>query len=347
MASGAMTAGIKAMMGRRRRDTFDERLMALFRNRAALKKSYNELRSSHDSLREKMLNAEAATRRAEERLETIEQLMAQPGSGYNGIVYFKLRLLWRACNEQLGHFATELARQQEERERHRLIQRFQQDRDRRLQDLGDLIRKVKAEADRLSERLEQKRAELKAATGLFAWFRRRELRGEVGDAEREHATLRKRIEELFDRRIRIEGEAWPEYEGLDVEGRRAINVAVIAYAHHLCAYFSDLDLATRAREAMTMPIQDIKYGTEADCARLISRIEHLLEGLRDQRRSATHLKEYAAEIRLVAKYRNELETVPQASSLSRLDLSASRGAPMPRVDVMRDEYWDIYDVFLR
>lgn len=347
MASGVVTAGIKAITGRRRQETFDERLMALFRNRAALKKSYSELRVNHDALQEKLRNAEAATRRAEERLEAIELLMAKPESGYNGLVYFQLRTVWRACNEQLRHFVKELARQQEERERHRLVHRCQQERDQRLKDLGELIRKVKAEADRLSESLERRRAELDAATGLFAWFRRRELRREIDAAEREHATVRRRIEELFDRRIRIEGEPWPEYEGLDVEGRRAINVAVIAYAYHLCAYFSDLDLTTRAREAVTLPIQDLKYGTESECGRLISRIQQLLAGLRDQRQNATHLKEYAAEIRLVVKYRSEVDTVPVASSLSRVDLSASRGAPMPRFDVLRDEYWDIYDVFLR
>ena len=342
-----MTAAIKSIAGGRRKDAFDERLMALFRNRAELKKVYNELRANHDGLREKLRNAEAATRRAEERLEAIERLMAKPEAGYNGIVYFQLRTLWRACNEQLGHFATELMRQQEERERHRLIQRCQQERDHRLQDLGELIRKVKAEADRLSETLARKQAELNAAKGLFAYFRRRELRVSVEAAAREHATIRRRIEELFDRRIRIENEGWPEYEGLGVEGRRAINVAVIAYAYHLYAYCSDLDLSRRAREAVTMPIQDLKYGTESDCTRLIQRIQQQLDGLRDQRQNAAHLKEYAAEIRLVAKYRNELETVPTASSLSKLNLSASRGAPMPRVDILRDEYWDIYDVFVR
>jgi hypothetical protein len=273
--------------------------------------------------------------------------MANPEAGYNGIVYFQLRTLWRACNEQLRHFAKELARQQEDRERTRLIQRAKRERDRRLHDVGELIRKLKTQADRLSETLESKREKLVAATGLFAFLRRRELRRAIEETQQEHTTVRKRIEELFDRRIRIEGEAWPEYEGIDVEGRRAINIAVIAYAYHLCAYCSEYDLATRAREAMTSPIQDLKYGTEADCGRLINRIQQLLAGLRDQRRSATHLKEYAAEIRLIAKYRNEVETVPAAASLSRVDLSASRGAPMPRVEILRDEYWDIYDVFLR
>lgn len=347
MATGVLTSGLKAIAGARRDESFDEQLLTLFRNRAALKKAYNDLRSSHDGLKEKLHNSEAATRRAEERLEAIERLMAKPEAGYNGLVYFQLRTLWRGCNEQLRSFAVELARQQEERERQRLVQRHQKDRDRRLEDLGELIRKVKGEADRLGQSLEQAQSDLQEATGLFAFFRRRELRRDVREQEEEHAAVRQRIEELFDRRIKIEAEGWPEYEGLSVDGRRAINVAIIAYAHHLCAYFSDGDLANRAREAVTMPIQDQKYGTEPDCTRLINRIQELLAGLSDQRHSARNVKEYAAEIRREAKYRNELETVPSASSLTHVTPNAVGGAPLPKVDILRDEYWDIYDVFLR
>ena len=349
--SSVLTAALKAIalerLGRQSKP-FDEQLLSLFRNRAALKKSYNDLRTSNDGLKEKLRNSEAATRRAEERLEAIERLMAKPEAGYNGLVYFQLRTLWRADNEQLKGFADELRRQQEERERQRQIQRCQKDRDRRLEDLGDLIRRVKGEADRINEALDEARGNLAEATGLFAFLRRREYSREVEKLQTEHAVVRQRIEELFDRRIKFENEGWPAYEGLTIEGRRAINVAIIAFAHHLCAYFSENDVANRAREAVTLPIQDLKYGSEADCTNLIKRIQQLLGGLRDQRANARNVKEYAAEVRRQAKYRNELETVPLASSLANVVPAISNdGQPLPRADILRDEYWDVYDVFLR
>lgn len=332
----------------RRKEPFDEQLLSLFRNRAALKKSYNDLRSSHDGLKEKLRNSEAATRRAEERLEAIERLMAKPEAGYNGLVYFQLRTLWRAANEQLNVFADELRRQQEERERQRQIKRCQRDRDRRLEDLGDLIRRVKSEADRINEALDEARGKLAGATGIFKFLRRREYTRDVQKLEAEHAVVRQRIEELFDRRIKFENEGWPAYEGLTIEGRRAINVAIIAFAHHLCGYFAECDLANRAREAVTLPIQDLKYGTEVECTNLINRIQELLGGLRDQRANARNVKQYAAEVRHHAKYRNELETVPLASSLASVAAAITKDSPrLPKVDMLRDEYWDIYDVFLR
>ena len=85
MASGVLAAGIKAIAKTRRDEPFDEQLLALFRNRAALKKEHNELRNRYEGLKEKLRNAEAGTRRAEERLEAIERLMAKPEAGYNDL----------------------------------------------------------------------------------------------------------------------------------------------------------------------------------------------------------------------------------------------------------------------
>ena len=94
-----------AMAARENKSGFDDRLVELFRNRAQLKKAHQALQQEFHSLEEKLKNAEASTRRAEERLEAIERLMAKPEAGYNGLVYFQLRSLWRACFDQLGVFA--------------------------------------------------------------------------------------------------------------------------------------------------------------------------------------------------------------------------------------------------
>ncbi|MGD8977679.1 MAG: hypothetical protein PVG91_08745, partial [Gammaproteobacteria bacterium] len=113
----------------------DEQLVNLFRNRAQLKKAYLELQDQCTRLKDDLRNSQASTRRAEERLEAIERLMAKPEAGFSGLVYFQLRSLWRTCNEQLQKFSEELRRQQDDRERKRQILRFNEDRGRRLEDL--------------------------------------------------------------------------------------------------------------------------------------------------------------------------------------------------------------------
>ncbi|UCC15465.1 MAG: hypothetical protein JSW21_05955 [Gammaproteobacteria bacterium] len=325
---------------------FDERLLLLFRNRAQLKKAHQQLQKDYHLLQEQLKNAEASTRRAEERLEAIERLMAKPQAGYSGLVYFQLRALWRACNDQLKLFAGELRKQQEDRERKKQVQRFNQDRDHRLDELSDLVARVKEEADGLESEarsLEEKHARL---SGFWNYFRRREVDARLSAKRDEHSAARKRIDELFDRRIKIEGEPGPDFPGLSVEGRRVVNVAVVALACHLLSYFSEAEVARLAREAVTRPIQDLKYGSEDDCTRLIGTIQRLMLGLKNRHLQAPGLKELAQSIRRHAEFRSEEDTVPVASSIDEL-ISGSPALQGSRINVLTEEYWDIYEVFIR
>jgi hypothetical protein len=324
---------------------FDERLLQLFRNRAQLKKTHQELQNQYHCLEEKLKNAEASTRRAEERLDAIERLMAKPEAGYNGMVYFQLRALWRACNDQLQAFADDLRKQQEDRERKKQLQRFNQDRQHRMEEINDLIMRLKDDADAGAEEiaeLEERRARL---GGIWNYFRRRELAARLAHKRGEYSAARARIEEMFDRRIKIEGEPGPEFPGLSVDGRRIINIAVIAYAQHLYAHFSESNVSRLAREAVTRPIQDLKYGSEKECAYLISKIQKLMLDMKGRHLNVPGLKDLAQEIRRHVEFRNDEETVPVASSLDGMVLGATTTGP--RVNVMMEEYWDLYEVFVR
>ena len=150
---------------------------------------------------------------------------------------------------------------------------------------------------------------------------------------------------MFDRRIKIESEPWPEFPGLSTEGRRIINIAVIAYAQHLFGHFSESNVSRLAREAVTRPIQDLKYGSEKECTYLIEKIQKLMLGLKDRHLNIPGLKDTAQEIRRHVEFRSDEETVPVASSLDGMVLGGV--AVGPRVNVLMEEYWDLYEVFIR
>ncbi|MGB5623232.1 MAG: hypothetical protein WBN65_12115 [Gammaproteobacteria bacterium] len=325
----------------------DEQLVNLFRNRAQLKKAYLELQDQCAGLKDQLRNSQASTRRAEERLEAIERLMARPEAGFSGLVYFQLRSLWRACNEQLKKFSEELQRQQDDRERKRQILRFNEDRGRRLADLADLLSRVKAESDVCSERVREIESELAQRRGFWNYFRRKELRSQQLEVASDQAAVRQRLDELIERRIKIESEPWPEFTGLSIEGRRAINIAAIAYAHQLFTQLSVIDIARLCKDAVVRPIQDHKYGSEEDCSRLIGKIQKLSEQVSAGQVDAEKLRRVARDIRKHAEFRNPDETVPVASSLDDMMFHDSDGRPVPaQVNVMAEEYWDLYDVFL-
>ena len=115
-----------------RKEQIDERLVALFQNRAELKKEFAELRSERDRLLEMLADQRANTEREQQRLRALEQCLSDPETGIPALVYYQLRSLWSACYDQLELFKGELLKQQEERERKRVQQEFNRQREQRL-----------------------------------------------------------------------------------------------------------------------------------------------------------------------------------------------------------------------
>jgi hypothetical protein len=95
----------------------DERLVALFQNRVELKKELHELDDERHRLLDRLKLQEGSTMRVQEQFDALEQYLGRPDEGYKSLVYYQLRAVWRAGSRRLDQFATELTRQQKDRER--------------------------------------------------------------------------------------------------------------------------------------------------------------------------------------------------------------------------------------
>jgi hypothetical protein len=132
------------------------------------------------------------------------------------------------------------------------------------------------------------------------------------------------------------------FEGLSIEGRRAVNLAVIAYAEQLYDRLATDNLAELARQSTLQRVFDAHYGSPAECQALMQRaaqagseIEGLAEDLAD-------IKARTDRMRRVVTYRNDTETVPLAESLSAANAGSTR-----RPNMLVDEYWDVYGALVR
>lgn len=329
----------------------DERLLNLFRNRAELKKEFSDLQLSLRHAQEKLASQEAATRRAEERLQFIEQLLSHPDSGYTALVYFQLRALWRHCHERLQAIADEMRGRHEDRLRRRELMQFNQDKQRQLAALDQQIAQAKDEAEDRRRRRAATAAELAESRGLAGFFARRRLRRQIGQRGMELESARLRLSELQDRRSAVQSEPWPEFPGLDVGTKREVNLAVVALAQQLYLHFQQGDLARLARDAAIRSVQDTNYGSEGDCKALIALIQSAIASLRP---TSAWNAEIDARMRILndeIRYRSERETVPMASTVAHISLLVKQGqvggrrAPI-EVNVLADEYWDLYDAFI-
>jgi len=152
----------------------------------------------------------------------------------------------------------------------------------------------------------------------------------------------------FDQAIELRRQSpEPGFEGLSIEGRRKINLAVVAMCQELCAHFSVHDIAMRARAASCTPVAELNYGDASDCAWLTERIQEVFRGLESGRRLSARTQKRSLYLTRCAEYRSGNDTVPVAGAFARIpELVGETGMPGPggqcvRVDVLADDFWDV------
>jgi hypothetical protein len=138
-----------------------------------------------------------------------------------------------------------------------------------------------------------------------------------------------------------------------MEGRRNINLAIIAMAQQLLVHFADHDVAGMAREAAVRGVTDVTYGDTSKCQAMGRLIEEVVRRLDGGDRFIGLVRQRAESLRLTAQYRRDNDTVPLAVSFAVVPVrvrGAGEAGPsddqsLP-VNVLADEYWDIYGVLL-
>jgi hypothetical protein len=327
----------------------DEQLLKLYWNRAEVKRELRNLRRERFELLDKLKERENSIGRAQEQLEGLERLLANPLAAANAMVYFQLRHLWKVAAVRIEQFGAELDVQRRSRERRQLHDAELAKRQRRLaairdklDDLAEKRRAVIDEAYRIEQR--QQRANI-----VVRWLQGPRARRRLKGLANGRRVLEDRMEELKELTDKIQGEALPEPEGLSLESRRAINTAILALAQHLVAHFAEHDLASLAKTATQRPVGEMHFGDRAECDRMVERIRERLQDLKQQK-LADLIRKRAEALKATLSYRNETDAVPESESLDAIAVNASPDPSAParrtsdaalRINVLVDDYWDL------
>lgn len=327
----------------RERPIEDERLIALFRNRAELKKELNALDEERHQLLDRLKLQEGATMRVEEQFDQLEQYLGRPEEGYKSIAYFQLRAVWRTAARRLQNFSAELARQQKDRERRQQLAKFERAQSERI---GELDREL-AEARMLSEELraEQKLSErrLQEMRGFWNYFRRRKLSEEMSIRSTRLEAILTEMADLSERRQEIESEPPPLFEGMSLEGRRAVNLAVLGFAESIYERLQLKGLAVLARQSTTKRVYDTNYGEREACESLIRGATGAIAELEQMQEDLQDIKARTDRLRRSVSYRVDTDVIPSPESIP----SVKPGNGQEVSNVLLDEYWDIYESLLR
>jgi predicted nuclease with TOPRIM domain len=331
-----------------------DQLLKLYWNRAGVKRELSSLRRERFELLDKLKEQESAISRAQEQLEGLERLLTNPLAAANAMVYFQLRHMWRTAALRVEQFAKELEIQRDRRERAQLHESALAKRKRRLdainEKLGELAQKRKEVIDE-QNRLEQRLANMNL---LMKLLRGRKARKQIQGINAGRVALEDRIQECNQLVEGIQGEPLPELEGLSLESRRLINVAIIALAQHLLAHFAEHDLASLAKTSTQRPVADMKFGDRSLCDRMVERIRERVEELRTSKSVADQVRKRTDILIGEMKYRNDTDSVPRPDCVEEITMSfgadpgnslmrRATDAPL-RINVLDENYWDIFAV---
>jgi hypothetical protein len=322
----------------------DERLIALFQNRAELKKELNALDEERHRLLDRLKLQEGATQRAEEQMGSLESYLGRPEEAAKCVAYFQLRAVWRGAAKRLEIFNAELTRQQKDRERKQQVAEFE----RRQRSRIDAVEREIVDATLQREQLvaEQKLAEQRHASlrGFWNFFKRRKLQEEIEERSVRVEAAVGAVRELESRREQIAAETVPEYPGLSLDGKRAINVATIAAAESLYDRYSASNIANLARQSTLQRVYDSQYGSHDQCQQLIQAASRALADLERMQEDLQDIKIRTDRLRAGAVYRNGTDTVPVVECITP---PPGNGKRPPTANVLLEEFWDVYKLLLR
>lgn len=351
MAISDRFSSLKERLGAARQAE-DERLLQLFWNRAEIKKELIRLQAERDRLIEQIQKQEGAALKLREQMDQLEQHLGDPDAAVHALVYFQLRRLWLMCATKVANFSLQLQRQQEERERRRQLIEFDQCKRRDLAQLERTLAEAKLDADALRGQTEALETRLKSAAGFWNYFRRRRLAEELALAQGKWELAATRVTDLSDDRHNLEDRRPPALPGISIDGRRSVNMAVIAFAQQLAVNLSNGGIAMLAKETTAKRVFDARYGSREDCAKLMGLLKEALALAAAQTEDLRGLKQSTEALAAAAIYRNDADTVPLTDSIGTLPVPATLVSRLESVNcaginVLVDDYWELYRALLQ
>ncbi len=346
-------ASIASPLLQRRKDPDEEQLLKLFWNRAELKKELAQLRRDRERLMDQLRQQESTNLRSQQRLEQLENLLVDPLQASNALVYYQLRGVWQQCHKRLARVARELTERQQQREDQHARELFRRRQDGELAALdariADLDQRMQAALGD-HEALVKRSQEL---SGFWNYFRRRAVNERAAAARAALDGVHSQLERLQATRREQETEPAPTLAGIGGAGQRNINLAIIAMAQQLLVSFAEHNVAGLAREAALRDLADVSYGSIAECQVLGRTVDAVVRKLDTPERLNALVRRRAEFLNRTAQYRRDSDKVPIADSFAVVPLAITdTGEPRPAddrvipVNVLADEYWDIYSVLL-
>jgi len=262
--------------------------------------------------------------------------------------------LWQAGRELIKILVADLVRQQEERERREHLaqhNRVQYERGKATQEQLQAAQTAHLQAGAEVAALESERARL---VRFWHYFKRRAVAHRLIVATQALSSAAQTLSQAQLAAEEIAGQATPEFPGLSLPARRAINIAAIAYAEVLCLRLAPLKppLVTLARDAIARREASDDYGPPQDCVLLMGHISRAHTLLAARAGVADEIRLRGERLKQVARYRGASDSAPTVDSVAFsegdiLEAGATGSAAARLPNVLAEDTWDLFRILLR
>ncbi len=331
----------------------EERLLQLYWNRAELKKEFSRLQEDNYGLLQQLKKQETAHGQTRERLQQLEDFLGSPDNGATALVYYQLRAVWLLASKRLAELSQELIEQQTERERRLQLMEFDQNRQRRLAELDKSILDAQSHADAVEARVQLLQRKLEQLRWFWHYAKRREVNTSLAPLQAELTQVGSELYSLQQQRDELASAEAPGFSGLSVEGKRLVNTATLAYAQQLLERLGAEGVAMLAKDASFKRVMDVDYGRPAECQVWMTRLQNALRLLQERPRDLAYLKQVTQRVRSNAFYRSNHDTVPVPETIGAVLVrtpaahgASGQQAMQEEINVLLDDYWDMYSVLL-
>ena len=328
----------------------DDQLLDLFRNRTALKQEFEKLRNESAQLKTRLEQQEGDVLRTRQQLEQLEGMLAQPEQAAGAGVYYQLKGVWHQGRKKLARLSAELLERYRNREAKLQIDQFNAKKTASLKAVNQDIRRVSAKIEQVSKEISAIEEQLSRSRWFWKKQRRNELQARLEVASSAHRLLTANLEKSEAQKEQQLSEVGPGFAELSTDSRRKINLTLIALAQELYIHFHGHDVGFRSRQAVIQQLGEVSYGDMAACRELTQTINEQLKSMPSSRDLYARARVRAARLKGLAVYRRESDTVPVAGSLSEILVYAEGKQTKPlrsySVNVLVDEYWDLYSALV-
>ena len=329
-------------------------LVELFQERNTLKRKLDEAEAERAVLRSDVGDLSKRADEATKQLAGLEKMLMDPEKGQNAILYYRLRAVWDLCRNQLRNIAEELSGRQDQVERKRYTEAFEQQRATQIKETQKLIEILDRDRQALSADVARMEAQIPQLKRFWHKKKRERVMEEIEEAMTRFAPIDKRRMELVKKLDGIKKAPLPTYLGIGVPARRAINVAMIAMAQYLYLHFMEHDIAAMARSAGTKPVMEVNFGGANECLKIGAQIWEVVQKLRADTLRPEKLRHRAEFLKQKLTYVSDQDSVPELSSLDYMLPFAPNAATLDDtftktlpVNVLRQNFWDLEMLVLK